>query len=117
MSDAGAKRALMLPVGGAFHSPLMAPAGEELSSAINNTVVKAPICPIYQNVSAKPVNDPNLIKENLKAQLTAPVRWTQIMQNMITDGCTEAIEVGPGRALQGMFKKIDRKFAVSSATI
>jgi len=117
MTDAGAKRALMLPVGGAFHSPLMAPAGEELSSAINNTVVKAPICPIYQNVSAKPVNDPNLIKENLKAQLTAPVRWTQIMQNMITDGCTEAIEVGPGRALQGMFKKIDRKFAVSSATI
>ncbi|MDG2330745.1 MAG: ACP S-malonyltransferase [Flavobacteriales bacterium] len=117
MTDAGAKRALMLPVGGAFHSPLMAPAGEELSSAINNTVVKAPICPIYQNVSAKPVNDPDLIKENLKAQLTAPVRWTQIMQNMITDGCTEAIEVGPGRALQGMFKKIDRKFAVSSATI
>ena len=117
MTEAGAKRALMLPVGGAFHSPLMSPAGEELSSAINNTVVKAPICPIYQNVSAKPVNDPDLIKENLKAQLTAPVRWTQIMQNMITDGGTEAIEVGPGRALQGMFKKIDRKFAVSSATI
>ena len=107
----------MLPVGGAFHSPLMAPAGEELSSAINNTAIKSPICPIYQNVTAQPVNDPDRIKDNLKAQLTAPVRWTQIMQNMITDGCAEAVEVGPGRALQGMFKKIDRKFAVNSAAI
>ena len=117
MTEAGAKRALMLPVGGAFHSPLMAPAGEELSSAINNTAIKSPICPIYQNVTAQPVNDPDRIKDNLKAQLTAPVRWTQIMQNMITDGCAEAVEVGPGRALQGMFKKIDRKFAVNSAAI
>ncbi len=117
MTEAGAKRALMLPVGGAFHSPLMAPAGEELSSAINNTAIKSPICPIYQNVTAQPVNDPDRIKDNLKAQLTAPVGWTQIMQNMITDGCAEAVEVGPGRALQGMFKKIDRKFAVNSAAI
>ena len=117
MTQAGAKRALLLPVGGAFHSPLMAPAGEKLASAIDNTPFSTPVCPIYQNVSAKPINNPDEIKANLKAQLTAPVKWTQIMHNMISDGCTEAIEVGPGRALQGMFKKVDRQFTVSSATL
>jgi len=117
LTEAGAKRAMVLPVGGAFHSPLMQPAGERLAKAIDTTEFKSPICPVYQNVTAKATTDPATIKQNLKDQLTGSVRWTQIMQNMIADGCAEAIEVGPGRALQGMFKKVDRRFPVSSAEV
>ena len=117
LTEAGAKRALMLPVGGAFHSPLMEPAREKLAAAIEATEFNIPSCPVYQNVTAKAVTAPSQIKQNLIAQLTAPVRWTQIMQNMIAAGCTSATEVGPGRALQGMFKKVDRKFETSSAQI
>ena len=117
MSEAGAKRALILPVGGAFHSPLMEPAREELAAAIEATHFSIPICPIYQNVSALPVATPDEIKKNLVKQLTAPVRWTQIMQNMLADGLSEVIEVGPGKVLQGLFKKIDREMATSSASI
>ena len=118
LSEAGARRALKLPVGGAFHSPLMEPAKMELKEAIDNTSFNIPICPIYQNVDAKAVTDPKLIKENLIAQLTAPVRWTQIMQNMISHaGEIEIIEVGPGKVLQGLFKKVDRSIQTSSATI
>ncbi len=117
LTEAGAKRALMLPVGGAFHSPLMEPAREKLAAAIEATEFNTPSCPIYQNVTALAVTKPSEIKQNLIAQLTAPVRWTQIMQNMIAAGCTSATEVGPGRALQGMFKKVDRKFETSSAEI
>ncbi|MDL2251752.1 ACP S-malonyltransferase [Odoribacter sp. OttesenSCG-928-J03] len=108
MSEAGAKRVVPLVVGGAFHSPLMEPARQELAEAINNTTFKAPICPIYQNVDAKPYTDPEAIKKNLIAQLTASVRWTQIMQNMIADGATSFLEIGPGNVLQGLLKKIDR---------
>jgi len=115
LTEAGAMRALVLPVGGAFHSPLMEPARAELAEAIEATKFNSPVCPIYQNVTATAVSDPDEIKSNLIAQLTAPVKWTQIMKNMIVAGCTEAIEVGPGRALQGMFKKIDRKFPMSNA--
>lgn len=115
--EAGAKRALPLPVGGAFHSPLMEPAREKLAKAIENTPFSKGICPIYQNVTAQAVTNTEEIKNNLIAQLTAPVRWTQIMKQMITDGCNEAIEVGPGRTLQGFFKKVDRKFSVSGAKI
>ena len=114
---AGAKRALVLQVGGAFHSPLMEPAREELAAAIESTIFSNPICPIYQNVSGRPVSLPEEIKKNLVLQLTAPVKWTQIMQNMITDGVSEVIEVGPGKVLQGLFKKIDRELITSSATI
>ena len=117
LTEAGAKRALMLPVGGAFHSPLMEPAREKLAAAIEATEFNTPSCPIYQNVTALAVTEPSEIKQNLIAQLTAPVRWTQIMQNMIAAGCTSATEVGPGRALQGMFKKVDRKFETGSARI
>ena len=117
LTEAGAKRAIILPVGGAFHSPLMEPAREKLAAAIEATEFNTPSCPIYQNVTAKAVTEPSEIKQNLIAQLTAPVPWTQIMQNMIAAGCTSAIEVGPGRALQGMFKKVDRKFETSSAGI
>jgi [acyl-carrier-protein] S-malonyltransferase len=117
LTEAGAKRALILPVGGAFHSPLMEPAREKLAAAIEATEFNTPSCPVYQNVTAKAVTEPSEIKQNLIAQLTAPVRWTQIMQNMIAAGCTSAVEVGPGRALQGMFKKVDRKFETSSAVI
>lgn len=102
----GAKRALMLPVGGAFHSPLMEMAREELADAIEATNFNTPICPIYQNVNAKPERQPKKIKENLIAQLTAPVRWTQTVQNMVADGATEYVEVGPGKVLQGLVKKI-----------
>ncbi len=116
LTELGAKRALKLPVGGAFHSPLMAPAKEELEIAINETTFQKPICPIYQNVDAKPVTDPNTIKQNLASQLTASVRWTQTVQNMIADGATSFTEVGPGKALQGMIKKIDRKMPCESAT-
>ena len=116
-TEAGAKRALVLPVGGAFHSPLMEPAREELASAIENTTFKDGVCPIYQNVAAKAVSDSSEIKNNLVAQLTAPVRWTQTMKQMITDGCEEVVEVGPGKVLQGLFKKIDRKFPTSSGSL
>ena len=117
LTEAGAKRALILQVGGAFHSPLMEPARAELASAIESTQFNAPICPIYQNVNALPVTDPSLIKANLLAQLTAPVKWTQIMMAMNDHGLSEVIEVGPGKVLQGLFKKINRELPVSSATI
>jgi len=117
LTEAGAKRALVLPVGGAFHSPLMEPAREELAAAIEATTFNTPICPVYQNVTAAAVTDPNEVKKNLVAQLTAPVRWTQTMNQMIADGCTEVVEVGPGKVLQGLFKKVDRAFPTSSAEI
>jgi [acyl-carrier-protein] S-malonyltransferase len=117
LSAAGAKRALVLQVGGAFHSPLMEPAREELAAAIEATHFAQPICPVYQNVNAQAVTDPAQIKANLVTQLTGAVRWTQIMQNMLADGCTEVIEVGPGKVLQGLFKKVDREIATSSATL
>ncbi|NDV46049.1 [acyl-carrier-protein] S-malonyltransferase [Paludibacter sp. 221] len=107
LKEKGAKRALRLNVGGAFHSPLMRPAAEELQSAINETVFNKPICPIYQNVNAYPQTEPEAIKENLIAQLTAPVRWTQTVKNMITDGATEFIELGPGDVLKGLIKKVN----------
>lgn len=115
LSDAGARRALVLPVGGAFHSPLMEPAREELAKAIEEADLRAPRCPIYQNVSASPTMDPAVIREQLVAQLTAPVKWTQTMEAMIGDGATEVIEVGPGKVLQGLFKKMDRAFPTQSA--
>ena len=115
LTEAGARRAIKLNVGGAFHSPLMLPAKEELEEAIKNTAINEPICPVYQNVTAEPVTNPNEIKENLVEQLTAPVRWTQIMQNMIAGGATSYTEVGPGKVLQGLMKKIDRKFQTFSA--
>lgn len=109
----GAKRALKLKVGGAFHSPLMQPAYEELAAAIEVAEFKSPICPVYQNVDGKPHTDPAEIKENLIKQLTAPVRWTQDVQAMVADGATEFVELGPGNVLQGLVKKIDRSMAVS----
>jgi [acyl-carrier-protein] S-malonyltransferase len=117
LTEAGAKRALILPVGGAFHSPLMEPAKEELAAAIEATVFAQPVCPVYQNVTAAAVSDPEEIKRNLMVQLTAPVRWTQTMQQMIADGASEVIEVGPGKVLQGLFKKVDRAFPCSSAEL
>ena len=117
LTEAGAKRALLLPVGGAFHSPLMEPAREELAAAIENTQFNQPKCPVYQNVTASAVSNPGEIKRNLVSQLTAPVRWTQTMNQMIADGATEVIEVGPGKVLQGLFKKVDRAFPCSSASI
>lgn len=110
---AGAKRAMKLKVGGAFHSPLMAPAEKELSEAIEAAEFKTPVCPVYQNVDGKPHTDPKEIKENLIKQLTAPVRWTQDIQAMINDGATEFIELGPGAVLQGLVKKINREVATS----
>ncbi|MDA0946344.1 MAG: hypothetical protein RLZZ314_220 [Bacteroidota bacterium] len=115
LSDAGARRALVLPVGGAFHSPLMEPAREELAKAIEEADLRAPRCPIYQNVSASPTSDTAVIRKQLVAQLTAPVKWTQTMEAMIGDGATEVIEVGPGKVLQGLFKKMDRAFPTQSA--
>jgi [acyl-carrier-protein] S-malonyltransferase len=115
LKERGAKRALLLPVGGAFHSPLMEPAREELAKAIENTDFNKPICPIYQNVTANAVTNPDEIKKNLIIQLTAPVRWTQSVQQMINDGATEFIEVGPGNVLQGLVKKIDRNAQTSAA--
>lgn len=106
LKAAGAKRALILPVGGAFHSPLMEPAREELAKAIENTTFSTPTCPIYQNVNAQPSSDVATIKANLIAQLTAPVRWTQSVQNMVADGATKFVECGPGKVLQGLVKKI-----------
>lgn len=117
LTEAGAKRALKLPVGGAFHSPLMEPAKEELEAAIRSTNVNQPICPIYQNVVAKGLSDPDSIKENLIAQLTGAVKWTQIMQQMIADGANQFIEVGPGKVLQGLVKKVDRSMPTESAEI
>ncbi len=117
LTEAGARRAMILPVGGAFHSPLMEPAREKLAAAIKATTFNAPICPIYQNVVAKAVTNPTEIQENLIAQLTAPVKWTQTMHQMIADGAEEVIEVGPGNVLQGLFKKVDRQFPCSSAAL
>ena len=108
LTEAGAKRAIKLSVGGAFHSPLMEPARAELAEAINSTHFSTPVCLVYQNVTAGPVSDPEIIKKNLIAQLTAPVRWTQTVKNMIADGCTSFTEVGPGQVLQGLVKKVDR---------
>ncbi len=113
----GAKRALKLKVGGAFHSPLMEPARKELEQAIKATKFNEGICPIYQNVTGQPVNDPEIIKTNLIKQLVSPVRWTQTMQNMLADGAKKIVEVGPGKVLQGMFKKIDRKIPVESVIL
>ncbi len=115
LKEKGARRALILPVGGAFHSPLMEPAREELAEAIENTVFHNPSCPVYQNVPTTAVTDAEAIKKNLIAQLTAPVKWTQSVQNMITDGATSFIEVGPGNVLQGLVKKIDREVEAKSA--
>ncbi len=117
LTEAGAKRALILPVGGAFHSPLMEPARAELAAAIEATEFNTPICPVYQNTTAQAVTNPSEIKQNLIDQLTAPVRWTQTMNQLIADGATEVIEVGPGKVLQGLFKKVDRAFPCSSAEI
>jgi [acyl-carrier-protein] S-malonyltransferase len=115
MKTAGAKRALILPVGGAFHSPMMEPAREELALAIENTHFATPICPVYQNVTATAVSDPDQIKKNLIIQLTAPVRWTQSVQQMIADGATLFTEVGPGKVLVGLVGKIDKEAAVANA--
>lgn len=112
MKEAGARRALRLPVGGAFHSPLMAPAAEDLKAAILKTEFRKPFCPIYQNVSAKAETEPEIIRENLLKQLTAPVRWTQSVQNMITDGATEFYEFGPGDVLKGLIRKINPEVQV-----
>jgi len=117
LTEAGAKRALILPVGGAFHSPLMEPAREELAAAIEKTTFNNPKCPVYQNVTASAVSSPDEIKKNLVFQLTAPVKWTQTMNQMLADGASEIIEVGPGKVLQGLFKKVDRTFPCSSASI
>ena len=115
LKEAGAKKALPLKVGGAFHSPLMEPARVELAEAIKSTKFSQVICPIYQNVTGQSVTDPEIIKTNLISQLTSPVRWTQIMQNMIADGAKTFIEVGPGNVLQGMVKKLDRNIETFSA--
>ena len=112
LKEKGAKRALKLPVGGAFHSPLMQPASEELQAAIDAAVVSQPICPVYQNVNAYPQTDPVAIKQNLIAQLTAPVRWTQTVKNMITDGALEFVELGPGDVLKGLIKKVNPEVTV-----
>jgi [acyl-carrier-protein] S-malonyltransferase len=114
LKAAGAKRALVLPVGGAFHSPLMEPARVELEQAIRATEFKAPVCPVYQNVDAKAHTDPEVIKQNLVKQLTAPVHWTQSVQNMIADGATAFTELGPGTVLQGLVKKIDKSVEAES---
>lgn len=114
MKEAGAKRALPLPVGGAFHSPLMEPARVELEEAIKNTEFKNPLCPVYQNVNALPATEVDLIKENLIAQLTSPVRWTQTIQNMVSNGATSFVECGPGKVLQGLVKKINNASEVLS---
>ena len=117
MKEAGAKRALPLPVGGAFHSPLMEPAREKLAKAIADTKFNTPTCPVYQNVDAKPYSDPEQIKANLSDQLTGPVRWTQSVQNMVADGATDFIESGPGKVLSGLVKKIHREANVSQLSL
>jgi len=117
LTEAGARRAIKLPVGGAFHSPLMEPARAELEQAIDETNFTEGICPIYQNVTATAITNPEEIKENLKKQLTASVLWTQTMQQMIADGLSSVTEVGPGKVLQGLFKKVDRKLDTQSASL
>jgi [acyl-carrier-protein] S-malonyltransferase len=117
LTEAGAKRAMVLQVGGAFHSPLMERVRTELEAAIKATEFSTPMCAVYQNVNAKAVTNPEDIKQNLVAQLTAPVKWTQIMQQMIADGATSVVECGPGKVLQGLFKKVDRAFETSSAEV
>ncbi len=117
LKERGAKRAMILPVGGAFHSPLMEPARKDLAAAIENTEFRNPVCPVYQNVSTFAVSSPAEIKKNLIFQLTAPVKWTQSVQNMIKDGATSFTEVGPGKVLQGLVKKIDRSVEVSSGLL
>lgn len=115
LTELGAKRALKLQVGGAFHSPLMEPAREELADAIERTEFSEPVCPIFQNVNAKPVKNPAEIKQNLVAQLTAPVKWTQTVENMLKEGASHFTEVGPGKVLQGLIKKVDRAVPTESA--
>jgi len=115
LSGMGAKRAIKLSVGGAFHSPLMEPARQELEAAILSTTVEEPICPVYQNVTAEPTSEPETIRENLVIQLTAPVRWTQTVKNMLRDGASSFTEVGPGNVLQGLIKKVDREVPTASA--
>ncbi len=115
LKEKGAKRAIKLAVGGAFHSPLMQPAQTELEEAIRSTTFNHPICPVYQNVTAKPSTDPEVIKANLVSQLTSPVRWTQSVLNMINDGATSYVEVGPGNVLQGLIKKVNKDAITSSA--
>jgi [acyl-carrier-protein] S-malonyltransferase len=117
LKEKGAKRALKLKVGGAFHSPLMDPAKKELEQAINETKFAKPVCPVYQNVNAAPSDEPEMIKENLIKQLTSPVRWTQTVKNMIEDGADSFTEVGPGKVLQGLIKKVDRKMPTESASL
>lgn len=117
LKERGARRALLLPVGGAFHSPLMEPAREELANAIENTPFSTPICPVYQNVSTFAVTDPEKIKENLIFQLTSPVKWTQSVQNMVADGATRFIEVGPGNVLQALVKKIHKDAVTEGAKL
>jgi len=117
LTEAGARRALKLPVGGAFHSPLMEPARAELEQAIDETNFAKGVCPIYQNVTATAITNPEEIKENLKKQLTSSVLWTQTMQQMIADGLSSVTEVGPGKVLQGLFKKVDRKLETQSASL
>jgi [acyl-carrier-protein] S-malonyltransferase len=117
LKEAGARRALVLPVGGAFHSPLMEPAREELAAAIENTTFSDPMCPIYQNVNATAISNAAEIQKNLIAQLTSPVRWTQSIQRMIADGATNFVEVGPGKVLQGLVKKVDATVVAASATL
>ena len=117
LTAAGAKRAIKLPVGGAFHSPLMESAKNELKNAIDHTLFSHPICPVYQNISGEAVIDAEQIKANLIAQLTEPVKWTQSMKNILENKNIEVIEVGPGKVLQGLFKKVDRSIATSSATL
>ena len=117
LTEAGARRALKLPVGGAFHSPLMESAKNDLQEAINQTIIHDGIAPVFQNISAEATSDKEIIKKNLIDQLTGPVKWTQIMQNMITSGLSQVVEVGPGKVLQGLFKKIDREISTQSATL
>ncbi|MGB1268225.1 MAG: ACP S-malonyltransferase [Flavobacteriaceae bacterium] len=117
LKEEGARRALVLPVGGAFHSPMMEPAREELAAAIENTTFSTPSCPIYQNVTASAVTDPEEIKKNLISQLTAPVKWTQTIQQMVADGGTSFTEVGPGKVLQGLMRKIDRTVDANGASL
>jgi [acyl-carrier-protein] S-malonyltransferase len=117
LTAAGAKRALKLSVGGAFHSPLMEPAKIELGKAIDSAAFMQPVCPVYQNVTAKPSDDPAVIRENLKKQLTAPVKWTQTVKNMLADGASSFYEVGPGTVLQGLIKKVDRGIVAESVKL
>ena len=117
MKEAGARRALVLPVGGAFHSPLMEPAREELAAAIDGTTFNEPKCPVYQNVTTTAVTGSKEIKENLIAQLTAPVKWTQSVQNIVADGATSFIEVGPGKVLQGLVRKINSEVTTQSGQL